>query len=49
MHIYSSAILTESYQEAKGKNRHKKKSIITSPASVIFMLALVAIVLVLRS
>ena len=45
MHIYSSAILIKTYQEAEGKNGYKK-SVITSPSSVRVMLASAAIVLV---
>jgi hypothetical protein len=45
MHIYSSAILTKSYQEAEGKNGYKK-SVITSPASMRVMSASAAIVLI---
>jgi hypothetical protein len=46
MHIYSSATLNKSYQEAWGKKTGFKKSIITSPASVQVMSASTAIVFV---
>jgi hypothetical protein len=45
MHIYSSAILNKSYQEAERKNEYEK-SVITSPASVRVTSASAAIVLV---